>query len=536
MPSSTTLYTVTTTDPNTGCSSHDTVTVFVENCKCNKNPYTKTTMNQKDVNLLSAAAEHSFNNLVTTINGNTTIQDKVFYFAPNCSLVVASGFTLTLKHCHLLACTDMWQGIIVQPGGSLVVETNSMIEDAFAAIACDGWNLPTTTPTNSLTVNGCVFNRNQTGIEISGFQFASTPFPATIKNAVFTSRYLPTSIYGPFGGNNWITSATPAGVKTILSEPILQTPYALAYNWTTANLKPPMNTVVGNYGISLNHVGWSNTNHTSTLPTSYSEIAIGDATSTTNLNLFDNLYYGIYAVTSNFTCENNAFENMHSYPIKNPTGVSYPNAGTGIYATNNLKEATYSRARVIYPNYSPSINPNTNNANYYTPQYNNKFYDCVTAVNVQSYQEVHVAGADIRSTQVYTSLPNPTIPPAGKNGILVNSPVYTYNYFRYNLITNITNGIAFTAGTTTSGIITPQGLGRISADYNNITAYFNTLPSNGNPYFVGNAIALDNSLNCYSSTTGASGCPRNADFWVSANKNNIQNVYRGIEIETTVQH
>ncbi|HEX7415487.1 MAG TPA: hypothetical protein VF411_15710 [Bacteroidia bacterium] len=82
----------------------------VEDCNCNKNPYTQSTITPSS-NL--TGVEHSFNNDVT-IATSTTITNKTFYFAPNIKMIVSGGSTLTLNHCHLLACTDMWQGIIVQ--------------------------------------------------------------------------------------------------------------------------------------------------------------------------------------------------------------------------------------------------------------------------------------------------------------------------------------------------------------------------------------------------------------------------------------
>ena len=534
-PTTTTVYTVTSYDPNTTCAGKDTITVIVENCHCTKNIYLHPNITQSNANALNLAVEHSFNKPVTTILGNVSFHDEVFYFAPNCSLVVANNATLTLTHCHLLACTDMWQGIVVQPGGKLIVQDSSMIEDAFVAINCDSWLPPAgrfRIIKNNLTVNGCVFNRNKTGIGMSNYTFASN-FPATIQNAVFTSRTLPTTVTNLTTGNyGWTTSATPEHAKTLMPDTILKTPYKLGKTaaWVTTTMKAPLNTLYSNYGIYLNNVGTSNTNGTSVLPTAYNDVSIGNTVATVNnvnLNLFDGLYYGIYGLNSNFTCMNNAFELINAYPYDyncfrcppNP----FPNSGTAVYGTNTqLANKTYNRAQVIYPNYNPATNPNTNHTGYFTPTFNNKFYDVVNGVGIGNYQEVHVAGADIRSRQSNTTLPS-GVPVSGTYGIVLTTSVYKYNYLRYNLITNINNGIVFRATIAAAGV--PSiGLGAVNADNNNVTAYFNNHPST---QYVARAITLDNMINCFYPN-----CSPNpsASFSVTANYNNIQNVYSGIEM------
>ena len=518
-PAITTLYTLSSTDPITGCSAQDTVTVFVENCSCGgraNHPYNGTTISNP--NQVSSTIV-SFNNDVTIIQ-SMTLTNKTFIFGPNVKMIVQAPNTLTLSHDHLYACLDMWQGIVVQPGASLVVQDSSMIEDAFEAINCTNWN---TTSGNKLTVDGCVFNRNETAIKIVNFPY-NTNFPDSIKNAVFTSRTLPFTNSGVYG---WSTPATPQNVKSIVAvSNVLQTPYKLAHvaAYTPQKMKAPNQNDYSVYGVYLSNVGLGNTNGTAILPASYSDITIGSTKNVINngsLNLFDGLYYGIYANTSNFTCRNNAFELLQYITCRKCT---YPNMGTAIYAANTSLSSTsqvYTRGRVIYPGYAPATNPNTNNSNYYAPPYNNKFYDCVRAVNSINYTELHVAGTDIRSMQSKLNIqPNSALNTVGLYGILAGSSTYKYNYFRYNLITNINTGISFTAG----NINGAQSLGLVSADYNNITAYFNASPGT---QFVSNAVAIDNSINCYSAPAS---CQRNVYYNISANRNNIQNVYSGIEL------
>ena len=524
-PTTTTIYSVTTTDPNTGCiSATATTTVLVEKCSCNNGvsiPATTTLITNATLN---AGVVHSINQNVN-VSGNVTLTNKVLYFAPAVKFIVTAGQSLTLNHCHLLVCSDMWQGIVVAPGATLTINNNSMVEDAIEAVNCSNWNQAASS--NTLTVDGCVFNRNKTGISVNNYAFAQS-FPSTIRNAVFTSRILNTSVTA----TNWsTTNATPANLKVnALPSTSLVPAYALA-NTTTypqANMKVPNQSYYSYYGIYLNNVGSNAGSFPSAL--TYNDITIGEGTNASYLNLFDNLYYGIFASTSNFTCVNNAFELMQVYPttlcFKCPNnGLSQ--AGTAIYGGNsNVASNGYTRAQIIYPGYAPNTNPGiiANGM----PAYNNLFFDCGKAVFLNGYTEVHIAGTDIRSTQSINDAFTPFYPfVKGSYGLSVNSPVSTYNYMRYNRLTNINNGILFSLSTlpaSGSQTLPYQNLNSVNADYNLITANFGNTPTT---QYVNNAIAIDNTINCYS-TAGIDNCALSPRITIS--NNTIEQAYRGIEM------
>jgi len=511
-PSSTTTYTVTGKTNN--CTSSAVITVTVQ-CQCNQGP----AYGPPNITNLSV-----FPNVVNVINSsktvtgtNVVITDRTFYLSPGVSITVNNGASLTLRHCHLLACSNMWQGIIVKPGGKLTIQGNnsglgSMVEDAIEAVNCTGWS----TTTNTLTIDNCVFNRNRIAISINNFSFGSN-FPATIRNAVFTCRTLPSSIGGSFG---WSTPATPSALKTTVSVPALQAPYALAntpsYSLTT--MKAPNQIAASYYGVFLSNVGSSSHDGTG-LPLlgtmTYNEISIGNGTNTLYLNLFDGIYAGIYAQTSNFTCVNSAFDKMRTeskHSSFQPAGQ-----GTGIYGINGgLNNYLYTRANVIYPGYSANVLPGSYPN---PPAFNNKFYDCVYAAQIYGYQETNIAGTDVRSTQTYPSSLNAE----GQYGFYLSSPIWRFNYLRYNRITNIANGIVYIADVINSS----QQAEKVNTDYNTITANFGNTPST---QFIENAIAVDNIVNWVNSGTTLYGGIVN----VTADNNTIQHAYRGIEMSNWI--
>jgi hypothetical protein len=109
----------------------------------------------------------------------------------------------------------------------------------------------------------------------------------------------------------------------------------------------------------------------------------------------------------------------------------------------------------------------------------------------------------------------------------VSTPLYQYTYFRYNVITNITTGIYFSA----AYLSNHQQLGAAHADYNTISSFYNTVPS-PSAQSVSTAIAMDNVINCY--TTPSFVCNQFPYIKTTASNNTIQNVYTGIEMSNWI--
>lgn len=140
IPDSNTIYYL-YTDSTTGCTSYDSNYVYVYNC-CT--PVT-------GVNTFNGDASSNYGNqfnatpVPVRING-TFYVNNTFYInnyngpnivrcASNASIVIKSGGRLVIQANSVLrACDDMWNGIIIEPGGELEVLTGSVIADAKQAI------------------------------------------------------------------------------------------------------------------------------------------------------------------------------------------------------------------------------------------------------------------------------------------------------------------------------------------------------------------------------------------------------------------
>ena len=498
-PNLNTTYTVTGTD-NNGCQSSANADVIVEtNCanvctSCTDLGTTTLTSNPP------AFQTYCVNNNLT-ISGNVNLIASEFKIAPNVTITVDPTSVLTITGSHLYACSDMWKGIVVQPGGRIIIQAisfgnfkrSSLIEDAFIAVDIQS---NSTITNNPLIVNTATFNRNQIGIQITDYSTSSgaATYPIDIVNSVFTSRdlpFTPNSLNWPhtdnIKANNGITGLAAPYIDDVV------------YSSTNPNayLKAPFISGASKpmAGIKLINVG-------STLITtvaSYHEIKIGKP-GKPKFNLFDNLFISINASSSNLTSVNNVFQNTISVK-KNP--------GVAINAiANNL---TNNRLQVI-----PATKKN----------FSNRFYDCGAAINSVDYLENIATNCLVQSSWISTA---PAPSPAnynGKYGFVVQSNRFLTVNFSENEMYNLENGIVFIGnyGPLQNGgsVINGQYSGQI--DINN-----NTLGANlpGDPVttqYMANAITVSNVL--------GSGLINAPGAILNVNDNTINNVYRGIGIST----
>ncbi|MCX6275724.1 MAG: T9SS type A sorting domain-containing protein [Bacteroidetes bacterium] len=172
---------------------------------------------------------------LTIGNGSTqtdvTMNGCVISMDPNAQIIVTKNATLTLhrngtitgKLTSLFACSDMWRGIIVQPGGTLVINDSVSISDAITAISCQGDGI--TEP--ELKINAgfgsggteVIFDHNYTGIELlqgnyQNFHCFATSFLCTggflskapargeITNSHFIAKDAEGIIMGAYGVGN----------------------------------------------------------------------------------------------------------------------------------------------------------------------------------------------------------------------------------------------------------------------------------------------------------------------------------------------
>lgn len=436
-----------------------------------------------------------------------------FKIKPGVRIVVGNGGVLTINNSHLYSCVGMWKGIVVYDpatnaasSGRVFIQNNSLIEDANAAVSYPYGN--TNIAAVFFSSDQTIFNRNDTGIVLRNYFPSGTGVPMTyyfsVQRTIITSRRIPYNTTPPFIP----TSAYYSNVKATASNPGV--PYASPYIKNSSY--PFIQTKAGNnaqIGIYLFRVGLIN------LPLTFYEVQIGATVGFQDIpfiNIFDNLSNGIYAVSSNFTCVNNVFQNGNT----NSSGQ----VGRGIYAIANRIDNN--RIRVI-----PKTLPT------YTTQYwgigNNKFFDVSRAIETVNYLFHHLVNNDIRSSQVNTL---PTLPPPfhkGEYGILITTNRFHKNVIEYNTIFNIENGIIHhcTFGMINIPTITPgtvfnaQYSGQIKIDSNFIQPNLPYTPVT--TQYVSNGIYVANTLpygNYYP----------NPSLSVSTSSNSIKNVYRGIYV------
>jgi hypothetical protein len=219
------------------------------------------------------------NNLYINSPASYTISTAELRISPNYSITVRSGATLVISGSWLHACTcpgQLWQGIYVENGGTLIINNYSIIEDAVNAVKTASG---TTASIPTWKISSTIFNKNSTGIYV-GAQLASLA-GSYIYNTVFTCRSI---------GNHTITSANFSNIKANIAAATPGTP-------STAN--PTANTLGGarsQFHIYLNR--GANT----------AGINIGDKAQSNNL--FDYADNGIYSAATAITVKNNTFQNF----------------------------------------------------------------------------------------------------------------------------------------------------------------------------------------------------------------------------------
>ena len=402
------------------------------------------------------------NNILFT--GNTTFTKCEVIVAPNVTVTIAQGATVTLDGAHFYSCTNMWNGFEVMPSGRMISKNESLIEDAWVGIS---FSFPTGTAnyingTNLLSVDRTTFNRNDVGIKIDNYQndvFGNPTFPFYVNRSIFTSRDIP---FNP-GAINWhktynIGAKTSASIAWIAPNPpvSLASPFINPITYkenirnanNTAFLK--INATIGqpqaprkpSAGILLNNIGTSiNLNSNISLgrvnpnASEISDPAVlaQDANfEIFEFNLFDNLNIGIDATNANLHVNNSVFQKPHISCI-NRTGIK-------------LNGESY---RQVYVDNDPiGTNP--------APFINNSFFDMQLGIDAYNYSHFNVNGAFFRSGQS-------KINRSGFTGIFLDGE----NYVDVNIISdsfnNVDNGIT---------INYLSNLLSLPPDYNQPSAYF----------------------------------------------------------------
>jgi uncharacterized repeat protein (TIGR03803 family) len=310
-PTGTTVYNVIVTNYFTGCTNSGSVTVTVNQNCCTVNCTATVTGSSNSINYnggLSIPTGTSSSSYVGTpvtftgctsstnsitlniqgifnITGVCTIDNCNVAMSPNSQIIVQSGATLNIDNARLFACTTMWQGILVLPGGRINVINNSIIEDA--QIGIEGQALGSFA---AITVQNSKLNNNHIDIELTG----SGNFQLTLQGDILT-----TGVDPGFSG---------------------------------ATLKAPYSGMITYSGIYI-------------LNTSGAVVSVGDPSLASYLNNFSNMNYGVNVINSTFEVYNNKFSNLQGYssschpifggpPCPYPIGIAVL-ANTSIRALNN---------------------------------------------------------------------------------------------------------------------------------------------------------------------------------------------------------
>ncbi|MCX6292038.1 MAG: T9SS type A sorting domain-containing protein [Bacteroidetes bacterium] len=157
-------YSVTIFNAN-GCksTSHSPTTVAINTSCCFRSNST--------VNILTPTGYNSggWSNDVVELNADITISSGTFSIiqsdveiAHNVSIVVQNGATLFVDNSsYLHACTQMWNGIQLDAGATLIIQGNSTIQDALTAVYNDGGA--------TIEIRNSTLTQNQVGIDLRNF-------------------------------------------------------------------------------------------------------------------------------------------------------------------------------------------------------------------------------------------------------------------------------------------------------------------------------------------------------------------------------
>jgi hypothetical protein len=349
-PTAAVTYTCTVnTGTCTACTLTQTITINpVSPCSGTAPSYTPATSYTFNAN-----SGYATSNIQVISGVNYTINSADLRMAPGISITVKNGGTLIIKGSWIHSCNTctnnaMWQGIIVENGGTLATVSGGNIHDPWINIIEDAVeavhtaSTTATTPIPNWGVSNTIFNNCATGFYIDAHP-GDLSTNTISNNVIFTCRNLKSH------------AVVTSNLTAIKNDIIASTPHLLSSqnptDLTAAGLR-------SKYGIYLKDVSATY---------SISAVAIGSGAKSSNL--FDNLDYGIYGDNSAFTAKNNRFQNLTGNSNSTPYGI-------GIYGTDPRAPAL----QIIIGNGSTSID-NTEK---------NYFINCLRGIMLDQYKLVYI--------------------------------------------------------------------------------------------------------------------------------------------------
>lgn len=168
------------TDPSTTCTATINVNTLATCCFSvqgsvpNVIQITSNT-NTTSLSIPTSSFVYVADSVTLTINTPLTLTNCELVLAANARIEVEAGNTLTIAGSYLHGCQAMWDGIYIEPGGSVITDTaggkRSKIEDAINGITVYGAG-------STLFARHTDFSRNQNSIRLLGF----TPTDSTAYN------------------------------------------------------------------------------------------------------------------------------------------------------------------------------------------------------------------------------------------------------------------------------------------------------------------------------------------------------------------
>lgn len=262
-----------------------------------------------------------------TVTGSVTFTNARILVDSGVTVTVGNTAKLTLDNCHLLTCPTahyLWNGIVLATTGSgtggtsgqIEVKNNSLIEDAVTAINANYIKAPSSG--DIIKCTNSIFNRNIIDINIAnGYTVSSAiTYPITITGNIFTARKLDTAVGYP---NTWPNATT---LKSTVTASDAKPSFVISKNYKKQLCK---NGTFSNLGVQLQNIGI-----TFGGGSSYAESIIGGGTTTNDVNVFDNLGYGLHSYNSNTEVRNALFINISKTIEPDSAGGIY--GGIGIVA------------------------------------------------------------------------------------------------------------------------------------------------------------------------------------------------------------
>ncbi len=445
------------------------------------------------------------------VTGNITINSDIYFIKsdfkinPGVTIFVSPTGTLNIFGSHLHGCSELWQGIVVQPGGVLNITNSakpvktSFIEDAKVAVDILDYTLPSNA-VNILSAHNVTFNRNLINIRIGKYQKNQTNYPFTITSCLFTSRAIPYStLTWPL--TNSIKNS-PSGNASPLKTPYISPSYIpKPINFPNlSTLTFPTNGIVLNFvGLTLQPGG---------LGYQFKEISIGQNGSF-NFNCFDNLQEDITSTNTNLTIINTVFQNGRRFG-----GPFIPTASGG--AAIVAKSFAFDRESVSTKNQIRILDGGGNG------NFNCRFYEKTVCASISNYFNTVIQNAKAYSFANDFSFFN-DINVIGETGFNIETTRYLNIDIQNNQFYNIKNAMLIGLDNAVVFGSTFREIGFILVQNNSVNRYLGAIPGGSYPYVnIGLSIADPFAIPTSTMAAGSVG--------VVVNNNNFNQVHNGVNV------